>query len=199
MPTYECSRCGFSRKKKSTVKTHLKRLSPCTPHKADVDAQVVEVSPFRNNNNTATNINNTNITISINSADNVNEIVSGLQRLIIPANTTLTTNIPQRSFQRKPLNKALRTKVWRREQRATDSDGMDNVPCACCSERVSIYDYECGHLISVANGGSDTLDNLTVMCRTCNGSMGRTNFDEFRTAFLSGVNQELDDDTDSDD
>jgi 5-methylcytosine-specific restriction endonuclease McrA len=45
--------------------------------------------------------------------------------------------------------------------------------CFCCKRnRITVTDYESGHVQSVATGGSDELDNLRPICRQCNRSMG---------------------------
>lgn len=192
MTVYMCTRCGFARDKKSTLTNHVLKKKRCRPFLEEVEPCCIENPSARitgpnhsishilnsNNNNRINNINNT---ININVTCGPNDRTDHTHR----ENSKMHPQHPaSTSFKRKPLSKALRTSVWKSEQRATDSVGMDTVPCACCHERVTIYDYDCGHLVSVANGGATTIDNLRVMCRTCNASMGRTNFDEFRVAFL---------------
>lgn len=36
-----------------------------------------------------------------------------------------------------------------------------------------------GHVVAVTNGGADAVDNLRVVCRTCNRSMGAMDMHEF--------------------
>lgn len=43
--------------------------------------------------------------------------------------------------------------------------------CFCCDGVVSIYDWECSHIVAAAEGGSDTPDNLRVCDKDCNRSM----------------------------
>ncbi len=52
--------------------------------------------------------------------------------------------------------------------------------CYCCNitEIVQIS-FNCGHVISEANGGTDNIDNLRPICQSCNSSMGTKNMFEF--------------------
>lgn len=68
--------------------------------------------------------------------------------------------------------KAIRRKMIRRAREA------DLVACPLC-QRVLDYDSyqqpdsaEVDHVVSVAQGGTDELSNLTVICRRCNQSKG---------------------------
>jgi 5-methylcytosine-specific restriction endonuclease McrA len=54
-----------------------------------------------------------------------------------------------------------------------------NSLCLICKKKISIINFEVGHIISVADGGTDTIDNLKPICRDCNRSMGTTHMDEY--------------------
>lgn len=41
-----------------------------------------------------------------------------------------------------------------------------------CKNRITVFDYECGHNIPESKGGKTTLDNLVPICARCNRSMG---------------------------
>lgn len=47
--------------------------------------------------------------------------------------------------------------------------------CYVCRAQVNVFEFECGHIVSDKDGGLPTLDNLTVICSSCNRSMGATN------------------------
>ena len=49
----------------------------------------------------------------------------------------------------------------------------------CKRETISISCFQAGHIISEANGGKVTLDNLRPVCQLCNTSSGKMNMDEF--------------------
>ena len=44
--------------------------------------------------------------------------------------------------------------------------------CHCCGCAVTQQDFEAGHVVAAAHGGAARLDNLRVLCRPCNRSMG---------------------------
>ena len=64
-------------------------------------------------------------------------------------------------------------------------------PCHCCARLVSQQDYECGHVVAAARGGSDHPDNLRPLCRACNRSMRDEHLYEFRrrVGFADGNGQ----------
>lgn len=57
--------------------------------------------------------------------------------------------------------------------------------CACCARSITQQDFECGHVVSHASGGSTTLGNLRPICKTCNRSMGARNMEEFKLLYFS--------------
>ena len=79
-----------------------------------------------------------------------------------------TTNIPE----------AVREKVWR----LAHLEAFQGI-CHCCKKTVSKNAFECGHMVSKANGGSTMISNLKVLCFTCNRSMGKQNLLDFCTRF----------------
>lgn len=48
-------------------------------------------------------------------------------------------------------------------------------PTGCCNNEVSPFNFEAGHICSVASGGSHRPDNLIPICNKCNKSMGTNN------------------------
>jgi hypothetical protein len=73
------------------------------------------------------------------------------------------------------LPATVRTALWTRHFGADSPSGE----CACCRRRVAWDAFECGHVVSRANGGSDALSNLQPLCAPCNRSMGRENMTDF--------------------
>jgi 5-methylcytosine-specific restriction endonuclease McrA len=66
--------------------------------------------------------------------------------------------------------------------------------CHCCQfESISFANFECGHVISVKNGGETTIENLRPICPHCNKSMGAMNMEEFmkKYGFDQFPNKEL--------
>ena len=52
-----------------------------------------------------------------------------------------------------------------------------NANCSACGISERIVSLECGHKVSAANGGKFILSNLQIMCRRCNITQGKINFD----------------------
>lgn len=49
-----------------------------------------------------------------------------------------------------------------------------------CKNKISVFDFECGHNIPESKGGSTTIQNLRPICSRCNKSMGnRYTIDEW--------------------
>jgi len=77
---------------------------------------------------------------------------------------------------RKHINNTLKSLVW------TDNYGEQyKVKCYVCnSHEITPFHCHCGHIISLANGGTDKRNNLKPICDKCNLSMGSQNLDEFK-------------------
>ena len=60
-------------------------------------------------------------------------------------------------------------------------DTVGKTPCMCCeTNEIKMNDFQCGHVIAEANGGTITVDNLRPICKACNISMGTENLNEFK-------------------
>lgn len=77
---------------------------------------------------------------------------------------------------RKALPAHVRQTVWDRAEKIM-VDNNQVALCAICKEHLKFTTFECGHIVSVKNGGSDEPENLTPMCGRCNRSLGAHNFD----------------------
>lgn len=52
--------------------------------------------------------------------------------------------------------------------------------CLCCNSRwISQFDFECGHVQAVAEGGDDSIDNIRPICKSCNVGMKTINMMEY--------------------
>lgn len=74
----------------------------------------------------------------------------------------------------KSLPKSVRMTLWKKHF-AQSTNGT----CVICREDINISNFECGHVVSRHNGGSDALSNLLPVCGPCNKSIGKTNMVEF--------------------
>src|ERR1041385_999670 len=74
------------------------------------------------------------------------------------------------------LPDAIRAVVWNKHIGAKVGSGM----CFCCGlAEISRDNFECGHIISRAAGGTDEINNLVPVCGKCNKSVGKKNMLEF--------------------
>lgn len=55
-----------------------------------------------------------------------------------------------------------------------------------CGNRMTVFDFQCGHNIPESKGGATSLDNLVPICSRCNLSMGNHfTIDEWNAKFAS--------------
>ena len=80
-------------------------------------------------------------------------------------------DLPGEAYKKKKIPKALAEQVWISRMGHTFEH-----KCAVswCRNRITVFDYECGHNIPESKGGKTTLDNLVPICGRCNRSMGDT-------------------------
>lgn len=80
------------------------------------------------------------------------------------------------NINKKTIPKALKNASWNKyigKDKGTSK-------CLCCkNNEIDSKHFECGHIISEANGGDISLENLRPICSVCNKSMGTTNMDDF--------------------
>ena len=84
---------------------------------------------------------------------------------------------------RSAIPKALKNEVW--DNSIGREKGVGH--CYCCSKEIDSKHFECGHIIAVSNGGTNTLQNLKPLCSLCNKSMGSQNLEEFKNNYMSHV------------
>lgn len=85
---------------------------------------------------------------------------------------------------RKSIPKQIKDQVW------DTYAGKDNGICMCfCCEKKELRQssFHAGHIQSVAEGGTDTIDNLRPICRSCNLSMGTQNMNEYKEHYKPHV------------
>ncbi len=73
----------------------------------------------------------------------------------------------------------LRAMVWER-----DHGNFLKTMCTICNHyEISAFHFDAGHIISVANGGTNDIENLRAICHPCNQSMGSENMNVFQAKF----------------
>lgn len=71
-------------------------------------------------------------------------------------------------YVKKPIPKALRQQVWLKH---CGEKFKNKCYVSWCKNKITVFNYECGHNIPESKGGQTTIDNLYPICRNCNGSM----------------------------
>ena len=80
---------------------------------------------------------------------------------------------------RDALPKKIKMEVWNKRY-ANQMTGQ----CYCCEEELTYQKgYHCGHIVSVHDGGLNEIDNLEVVCSTCNEDMGTMHMEMYKTLF----------------
>lgn len=70
---------------------------------------------------------------------------------------------------REPVSATLRNAVWIKYM----GDVLASGKCTCCGyESISRANFEVGHVVAHARGGTTHIDNLRPICSLCNSSMG---------------------------
>jgi hypothetical protein len=106
--------------------------------------------------------------------------------LIIPNYTVLTKAPPRAPVRKKkkPIPKHVKTIVW---DTYIGADKAIAACCCCLTTEISIRNFHCGHVVSEANGGDQTIQNLRPICAPCNLSMGRRSMNEFTMEWFGWV------------
>ena len=84
-------------------------------------------------------------------------------------------------YQKKKIPQALREQVW-----LNSAGTVFETKCktSWCKNRITAFDFQCGHNIPESKGGVTTLDNLFPICARCNSSMGnRYTLDEWSAVY----------------
>ena len=79
---------------------------------------------------------------------------------------------------KKTIPKILKDLTWSRWV----GDDIAKAKCLCCGvNEIKMNSFHCGHVISEADGGPTTVDNLRPVCATCNLSMRTQNMTMFKS------------------
>jgi len=81
------------------------------------------------------------------------------------------------------IPKALREQVWILK---VGQKFETKCKIVWCTNRMSVFDYQCGHNVPESKGGETTVDNLVPICGRRNISMGNHyTIDEWNAKFAS--------------
>ena len=87
---------------------------------------------------------------------------------------------------RKSIPKSLKILVW--DTNIGKEKGVGS--CDVCKSNIDSKNFECGHIVSVKEGGDTNLENLKPICSSCNKSMGPQNLNEFKERYFAGKKSE---------
>jgi hypothetical protein len=92
------------------------------------------------------------------------------------------------STRRKTVPKILKNQVW--DKICGRDKGIGE--CYCCKKEIDSKNFDAGHIKSVKNGGTTTIDNLVPLCSICNKSIGSENVEEFIITYIKPKETNID-------
>lgn len=98
---------------------------------------------------------------------------------IYPVGTEVKEEEVEGGFERKSIPKSVKVAVWERY-----FGKQLRGKCMCCGvTEITRDECEMCHIIAVANGGENSVDNLKPGCKNCNRSMGTQDFNEYKREY----------------
>jgi hypothetical protein len=82
---------------------------------------------------------------------------------------------------RRTIPKSVKDSVWKKYFGANQPYGK----CHVCEKTIHIQDFDIGHNKAVAKGGTDNINNLRPICRTCNNSMKTMSIETFKKKYYT--------------
>ena len=80
---------------------------------------------------------------------------------------------------RKKIPQTVRNSLWSK----TYNDNI-NGKCYVCNGDITIHTFHAGHKTSVKSGGTNNINNLEILCPSCNLSMGAQDLEEFKKTYF---------------
>lgn len=88
-------------------------------------------------------------------------------------------NIEKDKKKKKNITQLMKRRVWAKHI----GEDIGKAKCLCCNmSDITQLTFNCGHIISEANGGETSVENLLPICQSCNSSMGTQNLYEYKKA-----------------
>ena len=98
------------------------------------------------------------------------------------ASVKIPNKIPNK-IPKKSIPKTVRKQVW-----DVHIGHKYQGKCFVFKSRISVFSFECGHIVSRYEGGSCDVSNLRPICSLCNKSMGTKNLTEFKKEHFPNKN-----------
>ena len=83
---------------------------------------------------------------------------------------------------KKRIAVALREQVW---IRSIGQNFTAKCTVSWCNNPITVFNFQCGHVLAESKGGATTLENLRPICGRCNQSMATMHMDDWEQ--LGGV------------
>lgn len=83
---------------------------------------------------------------------------------------------PRKPGNRKKLTRDQRAEVWNKYIGARKAEGR----CYVCDKTIHITEFEAGHNIARAKGGTNNISNFRPICRLCNRRMGTMSIETYK-------------------
>ena len=100
----------------------------------------------------------------------------------------LSGKIEKKTTRRKTIPKPLKNSVW--DEYIGNNRGTGE--CQVCEKQIDSKDFECGHIVSVKEGGATNVSNMVPICGTCNKSMGTMDLHQFKDSYFSDKQNVMD-------
>lgn len=78
---------------------------------------------------------------------------------------------------KKKIAAALREQVW---LSAMGEQFKAKCTVTWCSNHITVFNFQCGHLLAESKNGPTTLENMRPICGRCNQSMGTMHMDQWQ-------------------
>lgn len=99
---------------------------------------------------------------------------------VCPMDIDVPYHPPPKRTRKATIPKALKAVVWEN----TFQDKGHGLCIVCNKQKITPFNFECGHIIAEANGGKIVQENLRPICALCNRSMGKRDMRDFTLTFF---------------
>jgi len=173
MEEFKCQRCGYEATTKGSLKRHLLSKTACEPRVSNADRNELIALLAREVTGNTTMCEGCNKQASTANLARHRAVCKGVPSSSngTSEHSEPTTNLPKK----RKLLKMFRMMVWKHYIGFQTAESS----CWCCKSYITAFDFNCGHVVSRANGGKDCITNLRPICYMCKSSLGSMNMTEF--------------------
>ncbi len=191
---FACSICGYKSFIKGNVKRHITKTDPCGEGIREIVTSVSKTSPqfsckfcnltfttkqsleYHIDNNVCKKTKSVNVSL----LKEIEELKKKTEELQLQLSTIILSK-EKTVFKsaRKAIPSSVRNKLW-----ANHFEKSTEGKCTVCESDINITNFHASHIISVKQGGTNNITNLTPSCSNCNQSMYVQNLDEFKKEYF---------------